>query len=1386
MSSLKAWGKTPSSTGTTLETHTEEIQPRQRSPVLNVYDRTHAILFRVFRRLVYRQTNGAASSHGRHIPLCPSHDRHLTDQRSGYAYVSNSIRSSRYTIWDFLPKQFFFQATRLNNMFFIAIGIPQAIPGISTTGSYTTILPLLFFICLTIAKEGFDDYRRHRLDKVENANLAYVLRPKGRATAAAVGTVAVGLVQSLGKRIAENPLTPRFLPSSQRSRSDFLPLEEDGLDTDDMYEWTAVKWRDIKVGDIVRLKRDDPAPADVVLLYASNENGVAYIETMALDGETNLKIRQALHDLKHCGTIQGIKCTTANFSVEDPNMDLYDFNGRVVISAGGDDKTLPLTLDHVIYRGSVLRNTTLATGLVINTGEECKIRMNASHHPKAKKPRLERTANHIVLTLILYVVFLSVGCSMGYLMWHRRHEVQAWYLISASYDASISFRDIVIGFLIMFNNVIPLALYISLEIVKIGQMLLVQSDVGMYDAESDRPMTCNTNTILENLGQVSHIFSDKTGTLTENVMNFRKMSIAGLKISHHLQQPSSSDEDEDDRKKPCDDNARNGNTSCDDRGSAPEERNGNDVTSSQLINHIRLHPDLPFSKRARDFILGMALCHTALPQTDATGNSDFESPSPDEVALVRAAHELGYTLISRSSRAITLRLTDRNSESHEKEEQEEQRYEILDIIHFTSKRKRMSIILRCPDGKIWLICKGADSVIVPRLEQSSLAMRKSLDVRQSRQFERDTLWESQQVWADLGRNDYNGTSVPESRRGLVDEHASRPIPLEDIGVRFSIDGATESTNDSIDVDILHRVELMDESVIFSRCFGHMDDFATEGLRTLLFAHRAVSDSEFLAWKQKYSEATTSLTNRQDMIDAAGEMIETNLELLGASAIEDKLQRGVPETIDKLQRAQVKIWMLTGDKRETAINIAYSAGICKPLSELFVLDVSKPESITDQMQDLMYTIPLDPNRHHVTAIDGNTLGVIETNADLCKTFYQLISQVDSVICCRASPAQKASIIRHVRSSIPQALTLAIGDGGNDIAMIQASHVGIGISGKEGLQAARVADYSIAQFRFLQRLLLVHGRWNYIRTAKFILWTFFKEFFFYMMQALYQRYDGYTGSSLYENWSLTVLNTLFTSLCVIVPGIFEQDLQATTLLAVPELYTYGIRNKALNVTLYLWWMALAAAEGLAVWFIVWAAWSHHADNSGDNGAFALGDLCFSLGIAWQNIKLLLLETHRKTVIVYAAFLITFLGWWAWNAFLSGTYSSNLTPFDVKNGFLHGFGADLAWWATFVLVLTALVVVEVSYKAGLRYLRQYLGYKFADNGCRDGEGAISSFTKKSGKKFWVLDSPAATVWDKVRCGILQRLKVETDLDISMWQEAETDEVIKAKLQAVADRTS
>jgi len=211
------------------------------------------------------------------------------------------------------------------------------------------------------------------------------------------------------------------------------------------------------------------------------------------------------------------------------------------------------------------------------------------------------------------------------------------------------------------------------------------------------------------------------------------------------------------------------------------------------------------------------------------------------------------------------------------------------------------------------------------------------------------------------------------------------------------------------------------------------------------------------------------------------------------------------------------------------------------------------------------------------------------------------------------------VKNIRRRVRGSITLAIGDGGNDIAMIQEAHVGVGISGKEGLQAARVADYSIAQFRFLQRLLLVHGHWNYARTAKYILITFWKEMVFYCVQVMYQRWNGYTGTSLYENNSLIVWNTLLTSLAVIIPGIFEQDLSAATLIAVPELYSYGQMSQGFNLKNCSLWMLKGAVESQIIYFMIYGLYGV-VPITDDQGIFAIGNLAFSVCVIFINVKLL----------------------------------------------------------------------------------------------------------------------------------------------------------------------
>ncbi|KAL2190051.1 phospholipid-translocating P-type ATPase [Thermothelomyces heterothallicus CBS 203.75] len=1397
--------------------------------------------------LILRRETLPPSRDGRRIPLRPDREEPLIDERRGYPYISNSIRTSRYTVYDFFPKQLFFQFTRLANFYFLCVGIPQTIPGISTTGNFTTILPLLFFVLLTIAKEGYDDWRRHRLDKIENAKPTTVLRRAGSS---------IGTSQGWRPWFCRRPTNKLGVFEQQSETGQISPL---GL------QWQTIKWQDLRVGDVVKLSRDEDVPADIVLLHAEGEGGLAYVETMALDGETNLKSKRVCAALEGCDSVEGICNCDAEFVVEDPNPDLYRFDGRVTV--GGE--TLPLTLTEVVYRGCTIRNTASVIGMVINTGEETKIRRNANRHPSAKKPALESTANVIVLALVVYLVALVAGLSGGYAIWQHTYERVAWYLR----DVPVPYSHIIMGYAIQFNNVIPLALYVSLEIVKICQMLLLNSDIEMYDEASDTPARCNTNTILENLGQVGYLFSDKTGTLTENVMRFRKMSVAGTTWLHqidHVQGDGSKNlgepqqvgcemsgatlEHGDDTPGGAEvsrflalptpnEDASSRRSSSQWRSTLRPDHIQPNLTTSDLLEYIRMRPNSPFSRRAIQYILVMALCHTCLPEFK-DGKVDFQAASPDELALVRAAQDLGFLVTQRTTQSVTLRIS--TGDGHT-----ERTYRILDVIEFSSKRKRMSIIVRCPDGRIWLLTKGADSVILPRLRLANLATQKAKEVRQSLEFEHQLLRKSE---AQEPRNSFGGRpsltirrSLALSRHGsLVASSSVRPDksrsksfdlrrldpqtnvpsrPLLDART-VSFDGRRTTRRDASEPQatptkfaFLEDPSLSDDATIFTRCFRQIDEFATEGLRTLLFAHRFLTEQEYNGWKKLYHDAETSLVDRQDRIEAVGEMIERSLDLIGASGIEDQLQPGVPETIERLRRANIKIWMLTGDKRETAINIAHSARICRPGSDIFVLDATKGDldgQILTIMEDLQIQAESNPSNlpgHTVVVIDGHTLAALEEPAAVAakSSFYRLIRTIDSVICCRASPSQKALLVRTVRNfsssasiappaaaapaagkrrggtpllhdlvarlrrrllPFPSAsagpLTLAIGDGANDLAMLSEAHVGVGISGREGLQAARVADYAVAQFRFLGRLLLVHGRWNYARTARFVLATFWKEMLFYLPTALYQRLAGYTGTSLYESWSLTALNTLFTSLCVIVPGVWEQELAAETLLAVPELYVFGQRDRGLNPKKYFGWMLGAAVEGVLVWVLCWAAYGGAMGPVRDGGLFALGDLAFSVNIIWTNLKLLILDTHYKTGIVIGSFFITVGGWWIWQVFLAGVYAPGVWPYAVKDGFFSSFGPDPAWWAALFGALGVLACIELAYKSVKRNLIVAGLWKFGWKWLRWSTWkAAFGRAAAAGAAAWTEEGTRASL---------------EEWDVELWQVMEQDPAIRETLRRMS----
>ena len=436
----------------------------------------------------------------------------------------------------------------------------------------------------------------------------------------------------------------------------------------------------------------------------------------------------------------------------------------------------------------------------------------------------------------------------------------------------------------------------------------------------------------------------------------------------------------------------------------------------------------------------------------------------------------------------------------------------------------------------------------------------------------------------------------------------------------------------------------------------LDAFALEGLRTLVMGQRYIEASEWEPWFAKWNEINLSNSpDKEDELGEHGSLIEKDLELVGASAIEDKLQKGVPETIALLMRADIRVWVLTGDKQETAIEIGKSCQLIKTDMQLEILSsetqeefrntidrLSKKFNILGKSFEELGEIKDNMEKQLCIVINGATLvwALDYTKPDIQKAFFRLGFISNSCICCRVSPAQKAEVVALAQSN-GKWITLGIGDGANDVSMIQEAHIGVGISGKEGTQAVQASDYAFSQFRYLEKLILVHGRWGYRRISWFICYYFYKNVVVLWTELWFAIFNGFSGQIYFLDWLPILYNSFFTSWPCIFTYIFEQDANAADSLAHPELYGAGQKQKYFTFGRFWQWMLLAIWHGLVCYWVPMLGFQNCIDSSGqDTGMWWISTLSFTLIIHTVTIKLFLESVFWNKINVSIGILSVFI--------------------------------------------------------------------------------------------------------------------------------------------------
>ena len=958
----------------------------------------------------------------------------LVGQAQKKKYPPNIVSNAKYTAWSFLPRTLYNEFSFFLNIYFLLVALSQIIPYLRIGYMSTYIVPLACVLTISIGKEAVDDIVRRRRDAEANSELysclARASNLKGRSEA------------SVG---------PQLLESLKKSR-------------------------DLKVGDILKLQRNQRVPADVVILqshpsdsFASIQDGLqansedvssaeSFIRTDQLDGETDWKLRlpsqlsqklsqTGLSRLKlHCGApdeninefVGTLELPHETSMRYDPPLQQQTDDGLVSTDDpnAAASQSVPLTVDNVAWANTVLASNTTTLAVVIFTGRQTRSALSTAPS-RSKTGLLELEINN--LTKILCIMTLSLSVILVAFEGFQPSNQKPWYVA-------------ILIYLILFSTIIPISLRVNLDMAKTVYANFIHRDRGI-------PGTLvRTSTIPEDLGRIEYLLSDKTGTLTQNEMLLRKIHVGTVSYANEAME----------------------DVAAYVRQSFGKHQVNEDPASTPILavgTSTRTRREI--GTRVRDLILAMALCHNVTPTFDEDGDVKkvtYQASSPDEIAIVEFAESVGLRLVHRNRESITLQ------SSHSG--REVLKAQILEQFPFTSDSKRMGIVLRinfeedidAVSGDIWFLQKGADTVM------------------------------------------------------------SKIV----------------ATNDWLEEETANM--------------------AREGLRTLVVGRKKLSSEQYSNFHSAYQEASLVLQDRDlTMSKVVRKHLEHDLELLGVTGVEDRLQKDVKPSLELLRNAGIKIWMLTGDKIETARCVAVSSRLVARGQHIQVMSQLRQKTQAFEALESMRN-----KTDSCLLIDGETLSTMLTQFRL--QFISLAVLLPAVIACRCSPTQKAEVALLIKTHTKKRIC-CIGDGGNDVSMIQAADVGIGIVGKEGQQASLAADFSITQFCHLTKLLVWHGRNSYKRSAKLAQFVIHRGLIISVCQTMYSIAGRFDPKGLFKDWLLVGYATVYT-MAPVFSLVLDRDVDEKMANLYPELYKELKTGQSLSYRSFFTWVLISIYQGIII--------------------------------------------------------------------------------------------------------------------------------------------------------------------------------------------------------------